>query len=511
MTTSGPFGFSNGWNSKASAITMPSDSLADAQDINISYGDISKRLGSLAINSAAISGTPIVHGLADWQTPAGQRYLVVTAGSKIFQTADLGSSLTDITGSATITAGANNQDTFCALNGKLLICGGTTPDAPLQWTGTGNVATLAGSPPTGNICVTANNFAFISGIAATPSRVFWCNVIDPGTWPVGNYVDFKADDGDKVTVLCEFNQNLIIFKRTKIGQLWTVPPSSAASVQLGPLTQIIPNVGCPGSQCLDKTDDGRIAFLGTNNHVYLFDGTNLQDISDQPSPKSSIQPTLDALNLGRISNAVLRFYGVRRELWLSVSESSQTSNNAVYVYSLVSNCWESRFSNIAANVMCSVIDTRTTPSHPITLVTGNYGGLVFEQDKGTTNAEVSGGAIDGYGTVIIQNGLDSKSFQAKSLVLPIQSNGNTNLEVNYGFNGYTETPNNVMVPQQGGGNGLDSFVLDTDVLSGNSTLYRTVNITSPGSEFTSTFQFRNRNASESFTVHPFYISDEVVT
>src|SRR6267143_3993147 len=173
MSVIGPFGFIGGWNTKASTFTLPKDQMSDAQDVQIVYCDLMKRKGSKVINSSAISGTPAIHGLADWQTAAGQRSLVVTAGTKVFKTNDLGSTLTDITGAATVTAGANNQHTFSSLNNILAICGGTTPDTPLQWSGTGNVVSLAGSPPTGNLTCTANNFMFISGVAATPSRVFW--------------------------------------------------------------------------------------------------------------------------------------------------------------------------------------------------------------------------------------------------------------------------------------------------------------------------------------------------
>lgn len=500
----------NGWNSKASAITLPDNSMADAQNINIVYGDIVKRLGSLSINSSAISGTPAVHGLSDWQTNAGQRYLIVTAGTKVFQTADLGPTLTDITGAATITSGANNLHTFASLNNLLLICGGTTPDTPLQWSGTGNVASLAGSPPIGNLVAVANNFAFISGVAATPSRVFWSNVIDPGTWPSTSYVDFRISDGDKVTALCEMDQNLVIFKRRCIGLLWTIPPSAATTPTLGPLTQVIPNMGCPGPLCVDKLDDGRIVFLGTNAHVYIFDGTNLEDISDPEPPNGSIQPTLDAINISRIQYASVKFYPGRREVWVSVSEGASSTNNAIYVYSLAYECWESKFVGIAANVMVSSIDTRATPSHPIVLLTGNYGGFVYEQDKGTTNAEDTNGTIDGWGTVILKNGTDSRAFLPESLLLPIESNGNTNLELNYGFNSYIATTNSVLVSQSAGGFALDSFILDTNTLSGNTTLYQTPVIGKTGKEFTTTIQFRNRNASESFTTHPFFLSDEVI-
>src|SRR5450631_646969 len=104
----GPFGFVGGWNTKASAFTLPKDQMSDAQDVQVIYGDLTKRKGSAAINSVAISGTPAIHGLYDWQTAAGQRSLIMTAGINIFKANDLTSTFTVITGAVTITSGANN-------------------------------------------------------------------------------------------------------------------------------------------------------------------------------------------------------------------------------------------------------------------------------------------------------------------------------------------------------------------------------------------------------------------
>src|SRR5258708_7139793 len=119
MARIGPFGFSGGFNTKASAYTLPPNQLCDGQNVFIYYGDLKKVAGSAALITSAISGTPAVHGVADWQTAAGQRYLVVTAGTKIQQSADLTTALTDITGAVTITTGQNNQSTFASLNNLL--------------------------------------------------------------------------------------------------------------------------------------------------------------------------------------------------------------------------------------------------------------------------------------------------------------------------------------------------------------------------------------------------------
>lgn len=509
MAYKGPFGFKNGWNTKASSWTLPPDSMSDAQNVVISYADLKKRNGNTLLNSSALASGAAVHGLTDWLLSGGSRFLVATAGTKIYDSNTLSSTFTDITGAATITSGQNNLHTFSSLNNILAICGGITPDTPLQWTGTGNVSSLAGSPPIGNLTVVANNFMFISGIAATPSRVFWSNVSDPNTWGVSNFVDFRAADGDRVTCLAEQNQNLVIFKNRSIGLLWTQTTSVSGTATLAPLNQVIVGTGAPGPLCWDKLPDGRIVFFSTNGHVYILTGgTQLEDISD-PAEGSNIQPTLDAMNVSRFPFACVQVYPTKNQIWISLSSATVTTNDTIFVYDYQLQVWLSKFTNINANVMESSIDARTSPDYSIILVTGNYAGNVYEQDIGSTDATVSGGAIDGYGTISTVLGVDGTDFIPCSAVVPLEAQAQGALQFGYGFNGLTVVTNITNISETAGGALLDTtFVLDTSTLAGDSTLRKIVPIVSAGLTASMQMQFRNQNASQPFTVHPIYLSDE---
>lgn len=513
MGTKGPYGFKGGWNTKASSWTLPPDCLTDSQNINIVWQDISKRNGNVILQTSPtiFSSGAAIHGLCDWLSTSGTRYLLVTAGTKIYQAGTLGSTYTDITGAATITSGQNNQHTFASLNNILAICGGVTPDTPLQWNGAGNVASLGGTPPVGNIVCVANNFMFIAGVVAAPSTVYWSNVNDPNTWPGTSSVNFRYSDGDSITALIEFNQNLVIFKRRSIGMLFTQTASVSGAVTLAPLTQIALGIGCPGKLCVDILPDGRIVFLGTDGHVYsLIGGTLLQDISNS-SEGSNIQPTLNTMNFSRLPYAVLRHYPTRNQFWLSMSSASSTTNDTVFIYDYQLNVWVSSFTNINANVMEHSIDPRTTPDNPILMITGDYGGNIYEQDKGTTDATVSGGAIDAYATVSVLHGVDSKDWIPRSVTVPLEAQTLGQLTLGYGFNGLTDIQSTMTVSEAQGGGQLDTnFVLDTSTLGGPTTLRQVVPISSQGKVWTTQVQFRNSSASQPFQVHPIFLSDEVL-
>lgn len=512
MATIGPFGFVQGYNNAALAYELGKDQLADGQDVQVIYGTLQKRGGSANINSSALNSGAVVTGLYDWLN-SGTRFLLIVCGNKIYKTSALGSSPSDITGSATITAGQDNQHTFSSLNNIVVICGGSTPDTPLQWTGSGNVSSLSGSPPSGNLTVTANNFVFISGVAANPSRVYWSNVGDPQTWSAGNNIDFRPGDGDTVTAIADLNQNLVIFKRRSLGILFTQTNTVSGAVTLAPLTQFPSNVGCAGSQAWDHLPDGRIVFLGSNAHVYIFDGGTLTDISDRPYPEGAIQPLFDSLQPARIPHAAVQVYPTKHQVWISIAVGTSTTNNYVYVYDYINEVWQPPFSNINANVLESVIDTRSTPSHTVVICTGTYAGFVTEQDKGTTNVEVSDTHIDGYGTLSIALGPDQTDFEPKSIIVPYEAQSVYSLtNINFGFNGYTSTGNTYQVQMQQSGGKLDStFIMDTSILSGDSLQRAVIPISNSGRVFTIQVQVRNQNASQPFTVHPIYISEEVVT
>lgn len=511
MPIIGPFGFKGGWNTKESAWTLPPNSLTDSQNINSVHDDIVKRGGNVVIQTVPATFSFPVTGIVDWLANSTTRYQLVVSGSKIYQMSTLSGLFTDITGSATITSGANNLHTFASLNNILAICGGSTPDTPLQWTGSGNVSSLSGSPPVGNIVEVANNFMFISGIAATPSRVFWSNASDPNTWPVTSFIDFRASDGDSVTGIINMDQQLIIFKRRSIGLFGTQTSVTSGVVTLGPLTEISADIGIPGPLCVERIPDGRICFLGTNGHVYMMSGgRSLDDISDPPPGRSNIQPTFDALNINRLPYASVRCHPSRTQIWFSVSSSaSATQNDMILVYDYSLNVWVSKYT-LSANYMCPTIDTRSTPSHPITMLTGDYSGNVYEQDKGTSDASASGGAIDGYGTISILHGVDATDFKPACAVVPIESQGTGSLTVGYGFNGLTDVVRSTTISEVQSGFQLDVSQLDVAALGGSPTLRRVVPLSSNGRVYSTQLKFETSGASQPFTVHPVWLSDEMV-
>jgi hypothetical protein len=504
----GPFGFKGGLNTKVGAFELPDNCMSAAQNVYV-YGDkLYKMSGSAKINSVALNSGATVTGLCDWQTAAQTRYLVIVAGNKIYSDTNLGTTPSDITGGATIVAG--NQHTFASLNNILAICGGS--DTPLQWTGTGNVSSLSGTPPVGSLVTTANNFMFISGNSTNPSTFWWSNPSDPNTWPAGSSLNFRQSDGDIITAIAPLNYNLIIFKRRSTGLLYTQTNTVSGITVLGPLTQINTAVGCAGSQAWDTLPDGRLVVFGIDGHLRLFDGATYTDISDPAMPASNIQPLLDSCNLARFQYACVKVYSQLNQVWLSVSTAGNSTNDSIFIYDYVQQAWQCVVPDRAANILCQSLDTRGTPKHPVLILSGDYSGFVYEHDTGSTNAQNSDGHIDGYGTCSLQQGVESTDFIPRSIRVAQDGQSTGQLQVGWGFNDFTNIQNLQTISSVTMGSLLDStFILDTSVLAGSGILINEIATSSTGRVFTEQVQFRNPSASQPFVVHPFWISEEIIT
>ena len=347
MADIGPIGFIGGLNTKAGAFTLAKDQMTYAQSVHVIYGKLTKINGSLVIPSGPLNSGAVVTGLCDWQSVAQARYLVTVCGNAIYSSTSLSSTFSSITGGATITAG--HLHTFASLNNVLGICGFT--DTPLQWGGSGNVASLAGSPPVTSLCTTANNFMFLSGNTTHPSRVYWSNVGDPGTWTSTNYVDFRLSDGDIVQAIAPMGLNLIIFKRRSTGIFYTQTNTTSGVATLGPLTQINTDIGCAGPLAWDALPDGTLVVLGWDNHLYIFNGSNFKDISDQAWPGSNVQPIFDTINPALTGNSIVKYYPTLKQIWVSMATGASTTNNILTVYDWLYNTWQCVIPDRPTNVM----------------------------------------------------------------------------------------------------------------------------------------------------------------
>lgn len=431
MTTIGPFGYIQGWNTKCGPYDIPKDAMIDAQNVEIVNGRIQSKKGNTEWTTGDHDGN--IYGMALFQDK-----IVAAGGGKVqYASSTAAGGWTDITGSATW---STNTNTWMDSLNNILVMGNSSVATPLQWTGTGNVSSVTGTPPTSGACgVMVNNYLFIGNITSYPYRVRWSAILNPNSWPAANYVDVRVNDTEPIVALFPFGEDLLIFKETSIHRFYT----NQLTATLGPLVCISETIGCMGPQCVDRLPDGRIAFMGFDAHVYIYDGNSFRDISNQPYPGSNIQPVIDALPITGFPTGCLKVYKGKSQIWVSEPIANYTNplgvtyeEGLVFIYDYSIGAWNGPYVDPGIYKLINYLDSSSNEY----LISASYKRL-YKEDNGYILSSGSSPASDtmvSFCTKSIPLGPDSKSFHPASAYAPIYS-GTLIGSFFYGANGY-QTP-----------------------------------------------------------------------
>lgn len=362
MPTIGPFFPHEGLSTDASAFSLPPRQASILSDFTLAQGVLKTR-PTLDLVDHAEMATFDIQGLAIWSDPA-EIYVgsanvptvvaVVLTGSgyKIYSgllNSTPSVTFTDKTGTYVCAAMSNiyARWTFASLGGKLVGAGGSAANVgPFKISAaTGNAAALGGTPPKGDCVYVVNNFMFIArdiSSTANYSKVYWSNPSDPETWPAASNLTFRDADGDIISALSSIGNNLIIFKQNSTGMLSTVSQSVSGTVTLGPLTTISETIGCAGPLAVDKLPDGRIVFVSSHYHAYIFDGNTFQDISKQPYPEPGMFSAIRQGDTTTNSMVIVRVNPLKGLVYFFPYTGNYTGASPVqgcYAYNYIENSW----------------------------------------------------------------------------------------------------------------------------------------------------------------------------
>lgn len=487
----GPFGFSQGWNTKVGPYEMPDNTFVDGQNMDYAGSRLIKKKGNTLWTGATLNGANPITGLAYF---AGVLVGESSGKIKTFSPTASGGSWTDITGAVTFAGGDNVW--MQALNNILVI--GQFASTTISWAGSGNCANAAGSPPQDVKCAAvANNYLFLGNLTngSVPYRVQWSAVADPTTWPAGNFVDVGKYDStnDGIQALFPFGEDLLIFKNNSISRLYT----NQISGSLGPLTTVADRFGCAGPDCVDALPDGSVAFVGYNNHVYIYNGNTFTDISDQPYPNSNIQNTLNGLafQTAGISTAFLRFYQARNQVWISypftyTSALGLSYASVIFIYDVENNMWLPPYVDHKVKKGVNYITSNTQ-----FFITSGTDGNLYLEDSGNTNADSSklSTSFDAYVTKCVPFGLDSDAFIPRSAFFGL-STGNLSATAYWGANGFNNP----------------AFSNTISIIGSSAEQKKVVPLTTSNKAWnTGQFRFDGQFSNQPFALSPFFFSDQV--
>ena len=116
---------------------------------------------------------------------------------------------------------------FFVFEDKLILATDNNTDVPMSWDQT-TFQNLAGSPPNFAFGQTHKNRAWAAGIDATASRLHYSALLDAEDWTgsgSGN-IDIDPEDGDIITGIASFKNDLWVFKGPSFGSIHRITGSS---------------------------------------------------------------------------------------------------------------------------------------------------------------------------------------------------------------------------------------------------------------------------------------------
>lgn len=211
---------------------------------------------------------------------------------------------------------ATMNDTLWGVNGA---------DVNRKWDGT-TFASQSGSPPITQHIAVHKNYMFLAGNpVATRSRLYFSDLASPEVWPALNFIDIGRGDGDAITGMYSFNDQLVIFKDHST---WVLQGSSPTDFTLRKATD---EAGAIHSRSVvvAKNSLGQV----DRNGFFFFDGVRAVLLSEK------IDNTFGGMNQRQLEKVASVVFD--KKIWISLPEGSSTqlSNNCVLIFDTLRNAW----------------------------------------------------------------------------------------------------------------------------------------------------------------------------
>jgi len=228
------------------------------------------------------------------------------------------------------------------------------------------------TPPVLKFIETHKNRLF--GIeAASPNRLRFSKQFSVGEWPALNFIDINPDDGDMISGMVSFFDQLPIFKRESIYVLSGNDETDFVIQR----AQSDVRVGAISNRSI-KVIDNRVAFLSERG-IYAYDGIRTQYISQ------NLEAIFDKANVNQarrfnwaqegITVAINYKNGSRTWYWLQIPTGSSQQNDLSLVFDYTLGNW-TIFDGIVAHSM-AIVEESNEPR----LYTGDYNGFLWKQDN----------------------------------------------------------------------------------------------------------------------------------
>lgn len=476
------FDYTGGRNSADPEMLVPLNQAIDLQNINLLDRGFKKRNGNQTFNSTAMvsANTPVV-GLGYVKFNSGFEYLNAIAGSKFFYNQSLTGTMSDGTGTLTITSGANFIWTPLVFNDTQIWVGGG-PDAPISFvSGATSATALAGTPPQGTTGFVANNRVFIISDSAGPSTVYWCALNTPTDWSgsgSGNNLVGKLD-GERLLFGVPIDTDVAIMFKNSSTHMMVLTSAPF------PVYQLQKGVGAAGPWSYVSAN-GTVYFITPQRRMKSTrDGRTFNDFPD------GMNDVWDQVSTSRLPFVYGIYYPSLYQIHWLVTVGAGSTNNATIIWDLRRNAWLYHPTGFKAVVGCMAQNRR--------LFTGHYNGKLYEQDKSGkyTDDSESGGVIDAYWRWPWMKGTGlSETIHPIWADFAFDTETAGTVDISYGFN-FTGDQVTQTVSIQAAGGLWDSAVWGTDVWGGQTSTVQRVTVQGRGNTYN--MRIRHNGTQAGFT------------
>lgn len=464
------FDYSGGRNSNDAQLLVPTNQSIDAQNINLLDRGFKKRLGNSVFNSSAMVGaTTAIQGLGYVKYSSGLEYLNAVAGTKFFYNQSLTGTMSDGTGTLTISSGNTNIWTPLVFN-DLQIWFGGAPNAPFKFASSGTSASaLSGSPPSAVTGFVANNRVFAISDSNGPSTVYWCVLNNPEDWTgsgSGSNVVGKLD-GENLQCGIPVDTDVAILFKNSSTHMMVITQAPF------PVYQLQKGVGVCGPRAAVSAN-GVIYFITPQRRMKATrDGRTFTDFPD------SVNDLWDQVPLSQLSFIHGIYFPSLYQIHWLVTIGSGTTKNASIVWDIRRNAWLYNPTGFKANVACLAQNTR--------LFTGHYNGKVYEQNvaaKYADDSESNNGVIDAYWRFPWLKGTGlSEIIHPNWIDFSFLTETAGTVDLSYGFDFAGDQTTQSFTIQAAGGL-WDTAVWDTDVWGGQTATIQRIYVYGRGNTFT---------------------------
>lgn len=418
-----------------------------------------------------------------------------TINGKVYKALDQGMP-TDITGSVTLTAGNQVHWADWQYTTTKLAIGVDGVNAPIKWSGSGNAATLGGSPPSGRWVAVWQNAVWLARTSTRTSSVYFSALGAAESWNADDEYKFDAP----ITGMCPLGDQMVIFMDDHIGVMQGQNNRALVKVD-----RFVNGVGCSGGHTIVPAKLGNqdvLIFHGYDG-FYAFNGSpQVQRLSFPIINKYTGQSSIETWNWNRLQYAWATYWPQFGWYVVGLSSASDSTNAVGLVLDLKHPFQTEDGVSVphwpwtgGAAMNCWACTPKATASS--NLMFGSTDGFIykitptgFNRDGVAYTSQFTSKHFDLEQRVIIQevNVLSNTQDTATNLEVSI----NTDLASSTGVTGSAEL--------QSGADQLDvDFVLDDSVLGGADFTF--VNTSTGADGRFIQFRLENSDADENMVVY----------